>query len=129
MKCSKSLLLMCCLLFSSSLQALDYGVDFGQINDCREINRDIIRNWLTLKGHLAPGYEDEVIVKKNGKKKYVRPNRKDFQCISAAYMRGLNEVSSRGTLTLRCFSHPEVEAGYCCDKALTACAMYSPNAR
>ncbi len=116
---------LCLLMFLMPAEAgefSDFGAGIGRMNECRDLNREIVRNWLTLKDHMAPGQQQE-----EKDKKTKRPSRRDFECISAQYMRRLNEISSRGSLRLRCYEHPEQDVGgFCCDKQLTTCSMYSP---
>jgi hypothetical protein len=113
----------------------DFGVGVGANagRDCRDLNREISRSWLTVKDHMAPQLvqrevEQSQDAQQTGKKKKLkRPGRRDFQCMSGQYMKNLIETSSKGSLKLRCFEHPQQGyGGYCCDKQLNECAAYAP---
>lgn len=123
-----------------SVQAVEFGgADFGASvggnagRDCRDLNREISRNWLMLKDHMAPDLVQREVQQSQDqsadskKKKLKRPSRRDFQCMSGQYMRNLIETSSKGSLKLRCFEHPQQGyGGYCCDRELEECAAYAP---
>lgn len=95
----------------------DFGIGKGAIAlDCDRVSRQIARDWLMLKDHMAPGYEAER-----------RPRYRDFQCVDPGYMRDLVERRALGGGQLRCFAHTEPGyGGFCCDTRLQNCAMYAP---
>jgi len=104
------------VLAATADAAIDFGVSRGNPMDCGELGRQVVRQWMSLKDFMAPGYEGER-----------RPRSRDFQCVDPGYMANLFERPSAGGGTLRCFAHTEGNAaGYCCDRRLETCVMFSP---
>lgn len=114
----KSVIFAMLLLTSATTQgAGDFGISKGAIAlDCDRVSRQIARDWLMLKDHMAPGYE--------GKR---RPRNRDFQCVDSRYMRDLIERRALGAGRLRCFANTDPGyGGFCCDTQLQNCAMFGP---
>lgn len=80
-------------------------------DSCREVKRQITRNWTQLSSFLRRNNES-----------LKRPKAEDFFCISPRYTRNVMQKRT-GSFDMKCYS---VEGQkFCCDKKLTACAGLS----
>ena len=83
-----------------------WGVGVG--GSCRDVVDRIRRNWMDVKGVIAP------------ESKAVRPRSRDFYCISPGYTQSAHPKPVSLLSGLKCF---ELSGkGFCCDAHLQQCA-------
>ena len=88
--------------------AIGAGFEAGGGVNCREVQRQITRDWFQMKGFFRP---DNQSLK--------RPGSRDFYCVSPGYVRDAFQQPSR-TASLKCYSLQGQK--FCCDSGLRACA-------
>ncbi len=106
------------LLFVSlpALAQFEIGGGRGMAFDCGQLDRQILRDWSSVKELMAPNREERK-----------RPSSRDFQCVDPGYTRGLVQIRSVGGGGLRCYASAQSGGrGLCCDIDMGACSMYSP---
>lgn len=85
---------------------LTWGVGIGA--SCRDVVERMRRNWLDVRGIVAPG------------SKSMRPRSSNFYCVAPAYAQESLPKTVPMTTGLRCFDSQG--KGFCCDRRLEQCA-------
>ncbi len=96
------LILLCASAVAQSSVSIGAGT-----GDCREVARQIVRDWMDV-GDLIAG---------DGTLK--RPSANQFQCVAPTELQGAMPRRA-GTSDLRCYSVQR--AGVCCDAQMRSCA-------
>lgn len=102
------LIVSCVLLSGNALAQPTFGVSVGgSVGDCREVARQITRDWFEVKDVIGAGHDLK------------RPTASDFRCVAPESLQSAMPRRLAGS-SLRCYSKSGLVA--CCDPNMQACA-------